>query len=214
MQAPRPAIVLGLGDEFHRAPRHVGRLRMLLRHARGLVGVNQQPAVLQGPVRRRPGIGPVLPRVVGVVALPAQIIVVCRARAPGRMQPVVAFVGLEAAFRHMHADDRRLRCRGASALRDRAPYGSCRPARCGRRSSSGDRRASVRRPAAASRSSASRASACSGRYKTPSARGRRSATAHRRWRTARRVLPSHRCSASSAPGGRCSRDNRSEAGRT
>jgi hypothetical protein len=48
----------------------------------------------------------VLPWVVGVVALPAQIIVVGRARASCRMQAVVALIGLEAAFRYMHADDR------------------------------------------------------------------------------------------------------------
>ena len=106
MQAPRPSVVLGFRNELHRAPRHVGRLRMLVRHARGLVGVNQQPAVLQGPVISRAGIGPVLPRVRRIVAVLAQIIVVGRARPPGRMQAVVALIGLEPAFRHMHADDR------------------------------------------------------------------------------------------------------------
>ena len=79
---------------------------MLVRHARGLVGVHQQPAVLQAAVLGRAGIGPVLPRVRRVVALLAQIVVVGRPRPPGRMQAVVALIGLEAAFRHMHADDR------------------------------------------------------------------------------------------------------------
>ena len=36
----------------------------------------------------------------------AQIVVVARARPAGRMQAVVALVGLEAALRHVHADDR------------------------------------------------------------------------------------------------------------
>ena len=106
MQAPRPAVVLGLRDEIHRAPRHVGRLRVLLGHARSLVGVHQQPAVLQFAIRGHAGIGPMLPRVVGVVAMLAQIIVVVRTRSTCGMQAVVALIGLEAAFRHMHADDR------------------------------------------------------------------------------------------------------------
>ena len=109
MQAPWPSVVLGFRDELHRAPRHVGRLGMLVRYARGLVGMHQQPAVLQAPVLGRAGIGPVLPRVWRVVAVLAQIIVVGRARPPGRMQAVVALIGLEAAFRHMHADDGVLR---------------------------------------------------------------------------------------------------------
>ena len=79
---------------------------MLVRHARGLVGVHQQPAVLQAAVLGRAGIGPVLPRIRRVVAMLAQIIVVGRPRPPGRMQAVVALIRLEAAFRHMHADDR------------------------------------------------------------------------------------------------------------
>ena len=78
---------------------------MLVRHARGLVGVHQQPAVLQAPVLGRAGIGPVLPRVRRVVAVLAQIIVIGRARPTGRMQAVVALIGLEPAFRHVHADD-------------------------------------------------------------------------------------------------------------
>ena len=215
MQAPWPPVVLGFRNELHRAPRHVGRLGMLVRHPRGLVGVHQKPAVLQAPVLGRTGIGPVLPRVRRIVAVLAQIIVVGRPRPPGRMQSIVALVRLEPAFRHMHADDRVWReCRDSSDPPGPAPYGSCRPARCGRRSSSGDRRASVPRPEAASRSSASRASACSGRCRTTSATGRRSAIAHRRWKTARPVWPSRRCSASSEPDARCSRDSRSEAGRT
>ena len=79
---------------------------MLVRYACGLVGMYQQPAVLQAPVLGRAGIGPVLPRVGRVVAVLAQIIVVGRARPSGRMQAVVALIGLEPAFRHMHADDR------------------------------------------------------------------------------------------------------------
>ena len=106
MQAPWPSVVLGFRNELHRAPRHVGRLGMLVRHARGLVGVHQQPAVLQAPVLGRAGIGPVLPRVRRVVAVLAQIIVVGRPRPPGRMQAVVALIRLEPAFRHVHADNR------------------------------------------------------------------------------------------------------------
>ena len=53
MQAPRPAVIFGFRNELHRAPRHVGRLGMLVRHACGLVGVHQQPAVLQSS-RPRP----------------------------------------------------------------------------------------------------------------------------------------------------------------
>ena len=106
MQAPWPAVVVRFGNELHRAPRHVGRLGMFVRHARGLVGVHQQPAVLQGPVVSRTRIGPMLPRVRRVVAVLAQIIVVGRARPSRRMQPIVPLVRLEPAFRHMHADDR------------------------------------------------------------------------------------------------------------
>ena len=47
MQAPRPAVLLRLGDKIHRAAGHVGRLGMLFRNSRGLVGMDQQPAVLQ-----------------------------------------------------------------------------------------------------------------------------------------------------------------------
>ena len=79
---------------------------MLVRHTRGLVGVHQQPAVLQAPVLGRAGIGPVLPRIGGLKAMLAQIIVVGRSRPAGRMQAVVALIGLESAFRDMHADDR------------------------------------------------------------------------------------------------------------
>jgi hypothetical protein len=79
---------------------------MLVRHARGLVGVHQQPAVLQAAVVRRAGIGPVLPRIGRVIAVLPQIIVVSRPRPPGRMQAVVALIGLEPAFRHVYADDR------------------------------------------------------------------------------------------------------------
>ena len=91
-----------------------------------------------------------------------------------------------------------------------APYGSCRPARCGRPSSSGDRRASVPRPAAAAVPvRAVRAHVAAG-YRTTSATGRRSAIARRRWKTARRVWPSRRCWVSSGPGVRYSRDSRSD----
>ena len=79
---------------------------MLFRNARRLVGMREQPAVLQRAVGVCAGIRPMLPRVRRVVAVPAQIVVVARARPPGRMQAVVALIGLEAAFRHMHADDR------------------------------------------------------------------------------------------------------------
>ena len=106
MQAPRPAVGLGLADEVHRAPRHVGRLGMLVGHARGLVGVHQQPAVLQRAVVVGAGIGPVLPRVRRFESAAAQILVVFRARPSGRMQPVIALVRLEAAFGDMHADHR------------------------------------------------------------------------------------------------------------
>ena len=75
MQAPRPAVGLGLADEVHRAARHVGRLGMLFRHARGLVGVHQQPAVLQRAVVIRAGIGPMLPGVGRLKSLLAQILV-------------------------------------------------------------------------------------------------------------------------------------------
>ncbi len=105
MQAPWPAVIFRFRNELHRAPRHVGRLGMLVRHACGLVGVHQQPAVLQSPVLGRAGIGPVLPRIGGVVAVLAQIIVVGRPRPTGRMQAVIALIRLEAAFRHVHADD-------------------------------------------------------------------------------------------------------------
>jgi hypothetical protein len=46
------------------------------------------------------------PRVVGIVSVLAQVRIVLRTRPPGRVQTVVAFVWLEAAFRGMHADDR------------------------------------------------------------------------------------------------------------
>jgi hypothetical protein len=67
--------------------------------------MHQQPAVLQAPVLGRAGIGPVLPRVRRVVAVLAQIIVIGRPRPTGRMQSIVAFVRLEPAFRHVHADN-------------------------------------------------------------------------------------------------------------
>ena len=105
MQAPRPAVVFRLRDEIHRAPRHVGRLGMLVRHARGLVGVHQQPAVLQSrrprPRRNWPSAPTDWRRRSRAGADN------CRRpdAAAGRMQAVVALIGLEAAFRHVHADD-------------------------------------------------------------------------------------------------------------
>ena len=78
---------------------------MLFRNPRGLVGVHQQPAVLQCAVVGGAGIGPMLPRIVRVITLLAQIGIVARARPPGRVQAVVALIGLEAAFGDMHADD-------------------------------------------------------------------------------------------------------------
>jgi hypothetical protein len=47
----------------------------------------------------------VLPRIGSVIAVLAQIIVVGRTRPPGGVQAVVALIGLEAAFRHVNADD-------------------------------------------------------------------------------------------------------------
>ena len=79
---------------------------MLFRNSRGLVGMHQQPAVLQSAVRIRAGIGPMLPGIGRVVSVFAQIGIVGRSRPAGRMQAVVALIGLKAAFRHMHADDR------------------------------------------------------------------------------------------------------------
>ncbi len=215
MQAPRTPVRFRFRDEIHRAAGHVGRLGMLVGNARGLVGMNQQPAVLQACRRRFAGIGPMLPRVGRVVSAFAQICVVARTGPAGRMQSVVALIGLEAAFGDMHADDRvRRDAERASAFE------------VGRHVGLADQhiahadflqmiaQASARRPAAASRSSASRASACSGRYRTTSATGRRSAIAHRRSRSARRASPWRRCSASSGSDVRCSPGNHGEAGRT
>jgi len=79
---------------------------MLLGNTRGLVGVHQQPAVLQATVVRGAGIGPMLPGIISLKSLLAQIAVIARAGPVVGMQAVVALIGFEAAFRHMHADHR------------------------------------------------------------------------------------------------------------
>ena len=106
MQAPRSPVGFGFRDEIHRAAGHVGRLGVLVRDARGLVGMNQKPAVLQASVGVRAGIGPMLPGIFRLIAVLAQVSIIARARPAGRMQAVVALVRLEAALRDMNADDR------------------------------------------------------------------------------------------------------------
>src|ERR1700676_1340840 len=101
MQAPWAAVLFRLGDEVHRAACHVGRLGMLIRDAGGLVGMDEERAVLQRSVFGRAGIGPVLPGILGVVSVLAQVGIVSRARPIARMQAVVALIGLKTAFRHM-----------------------------------------------------------------------------------------------------------------
>ena len=103
MQTPRPPVIRRRVDEIHRPPRHVRRFRMLLGHARLLVGVRQQPAVLHLAIFIGARIGPLLPRIIPVVAEILQIPVVARPRRRIGVQSVVAFERLEAAFADMHA---------------------------------------------------------------------------------------------------------------
>ena len=107
-----PGAVARLGHEVHGAARHVGSLGVLLLHAGRL------PRMPHGPARRQRvalalcGIGPVVPRVVAGVALAVEIAVVARelrvvaAIGAGGVQAIVALVGVEAALRHAHADNR------------------------------------------------------------------------------------------------------------
>ncbi len=215
VQAPWSPVSFRLRDEIHRAARHIRCLGILLGDAGGLVGVNQKPAVLQAAIVRGAGIGPLLPGIVRLISAFAQVSVIARAGPAAWVQAVIALIGLEPAFRDMHADDR---VRGNAEHLESFEVGrhmsSCRPARCARRFSSGDRRGWVRRHATASRSSASHASACSALYRTTSATGRRSAIAHRRSKNAPPVVPARRCSVFSAPGVPCIPDNHGEADRT
>src|SRR3954453_18639445 len=107
MQAPGPAVLNRLADEIHRAAGHVRRLGMLLRDPRRLVGMDQQPAILQAAVIVGAEIGPVLPWIWRLKTLFAQVLIVARPRAYAfaRMQAVVPLVGLKTALRHMLADD-------------------------------------------------------------------------------------------------------------
>jgi hypothetical protein len=68
MQAPRPSVLFRLRNKIHRPARHVRRLGILLRNAGGLVGMDEQPAVLQRAILGRTGIGPVLPGIGRVVS--------------------------------------------------------------------------------------------------------------------------------------------------
>ena len=80
MQAPGPAVRFRLRDEIHRAAGHVGRLGMFFRNARGLVGVHQQPAVLQAAVVGRTELAQCSQGLVSLKSLFAQIAVVARTR--------------------------------------------------------------------------------------------------------------------------------------
>ena len=80
---------------------HVGRLGQLFRNARRLVGVHQEPTVVQFAVGVGAGIGPMLPGILRVISLLAQPGIVARPRPLRRMQPVVTLIGLEAAFADM-----------------------------------------------------------------------------------------------------------------
>src|SRR5580698_6799266 len=111
MQAPRR--VAGLADEIDAAPGHVRRLGILLAHPRRLPRMAHRPARGQGVALAVGGVGPIVPRVLAVIALVVEIAVVARpprriARAVGAhaVQTVVALVGLKAAFGYSHADDR------------------------------------------------------------------------------------------------------------
>lgn len=80
---------------------------MLLRDACGLVRMDQQPAIEALALLAFAGIGPMFPWVLGIEPLLPQIGVISRVGivAARRMQPVIALIGLEAAFGKMDADD-------------------------------------------------------------------------------------------------------------
>ena len=133
-------VVAGLGDELHGAAGHVRRLGMSSARA---------PACRRGPAasrsagrRRAPGrnwpSSPMGSRRRSPARADSRR---RRGRGPaaGRMQAVVALVGLEAAFASEHADvEIRDRCPAAASPRRRPSCASCRPATCGCRAGADD----------------------------------------------------------------------------
>ena len=110
MQAPRR--IAGGGDELHGAPRHVGRLGILLPHARGLARMAHGPARGQPVAISLGGVGPIVPGIFPGVALVVEVMVVARhlrivaAVGPEPVQAVVALERIKSALGHAHADDR------------------------------------------------------------------------------------------------------------
>ena len=212
----QPGLVAGLVHEVHRPLRHVGRLGMLVGHARRQVAVAHEPAGEDFAVVAFRRVGPFLPRIAAEEAVLAQVIVVSadrdrRARrGAGRRRARTARSRIPTAARRSASPDR---CRATPCPWCRGSCGSCRPAPRARRAGAGGRPASARRRAAESRSRSSRASGNSGRCNSSCARGRRTATARRRRRSARPWPPAHRDSACADADGRNRTGNPTAIGR-
>ena len=150
MQAPW--LVAGLADEVDAAPRHVGRLGVLLLHPRRLARVPHRPAGRELVVVALRRVGPVVPRVLARVSLFVEVAVIARRfgsicpAGPRACMPSSRSYGSKphsATRTPMIEPDR---CQAAPCLRCRRPCGSCRPARSARRAGGSNRPWSFRRP--------------------------------------------------------------------
>ena len=209
-QVAQPGLVAGGFHEVDGALRHVGRFGMFVRHARRQIAVAHQPARQDFAVVAFGGIGPFLPGIAAAEAVLAQIIVVggFGIVGPVRVQAVVALERLEAALRQQHADVRgRVDAEPFHALDVGGHVGLADQRRAHAERAEVIAQVSARRRAAESRSRSRRANGNSARCSSSCATGRRTATAHRRGRSARPWPPARRGSASSDADGRNRTDN-------